>query len=263
MNITFLGTGTSQGVPMLAHPNTGLDLENPKNWRTRSSIHVQLGETRIQIDTSPDFRNQCLRESIDWIDLVILTHEHSDHLLGMDDLRRYCSLLGEMAMPVYSTQETLKRVKDIFPYAVREKPQYSGYPAFALNTMPEAPHALELPGGRIYATRLPHGEIETLGLVFEEEATGARIAYFCDCKRLTPMARDMAQGVDLLILDGLRPNEHPSHLSIPEAVEEARNLGMPHTYLTHMCYLADHNTVEATLPENIRLAYDGLTIEID
>jgi phosphoribosyl 1,2-cyclic phosphate phosphodiesterase len=262
VKITFLGTGTSQGVPMLAHPNEGLDLSNPKNWRTRSSIHVQLGETQIQVDTAPDFRSQCLRESIDWIDLVIITHAHSDHVLGMDDLRRYCSLLGETAMPVYSTQETLRRIQEIFPYAVRDKPQYAGYPAFSLNLMPETPQRLVVPGGYVYATRLPHGDMETLGLVFEEKSTGARVAYYCDCKRLTPIAREIAQDVDFLILDGLRPNEHPTHLSIPEAVEETRSLGMPQTYLTHMCHLADHDTIEALLPQHVRLAYDGLAIEI-
>lgn len=262
MKITFLGTGTSQGVPMLAHPNEGLDLNNPKNWRTRSSIHVELGETHVQIDASPDFRSQCLKEAIDWVDLVIITHAHSDHILGMDDLRRYCTLLGETAMPVYATPETLKRVQEIFPYAIREKPEYAGYPAFSLEAMPEAPEKLVVPGGTIYATRLPHGSMETLGLVLEEAKTGKRVAYYCDCKRLTPTARKIAEGVDLLILDGLRPQEHPTHLSIPEAVEEARTLGMPRTWLTHMCHLADHDTAEATLPENIRLAYDGLTVEL-
>ena len=262
MEIIFLGTGTSQGVPPLATPNIEADLNNPKNWRTRSSIHVVLGEHHIQVDATPDFRTQCLRESINWIDTFILTHSHADHILGMDDMRSFCSLLGGVAMPVYSTEESLQRVREISPYAIREKPEYKGYPAFALRTMPEAPKIFEVPGGRILATRLPHGSMESLGLIFEESSSGKRAAYFCDCKRLTPTAYKLAHEVDLLIIDGLRPSPHPTHLSIPEAVQAAQELGAKQTYLTHLTHFVDHDKVSTELPPNIKLSYDGLRVSL-
>ena len=115
MKITFLGTGTSQGVPVIGGDASGIDLDNPKNWRTRSSVHVECGGIHIQIDAGPEFRVQCLKNKIDWIDCFILTHGHADHIAGMDDLRRFCDRLPNNKLAVYSNDYGLERIRSIFP----------------------------------------------------------------------------------------------------------------------------------------------------
>ena len=259
MELIFMGTGTSQGVPMIAHDSDGCDLSNPRNWRTRSSIHLELGGTHIQVDACPEFRLQCIRNNIREIDLFILTHGHADHIMGMDDLRRFCDLRGFEALPVYSSEEGLGRISQVFPYAMRDKPVRKGYAAFKAERMPQR---LELPGACIHSTLLPHGSIDVLGLVFEEEKSGAKIAYFNDCKQVTPEARELARGADIVILDGLRPEPHPTHMCIDEAVAVAQEMNAPKTYLTHLTFQVDHETWQAKLPENIFLAWDGLCLSL-
>ncbi|MEN8863292.1 MAG: MBL fold metallo-hydrolase, partial [Lentimonas sp.] len=179
MELIFLGTGTSQGVPMIAQPEgVGCDLNNPMNWRTRTSIHVEMGGHYIQVDASPEFRMQCIQNEIQQIDTFILTHSHADHILGMDDLRRFCDLKGGVALPVYSNTDGLQRISDIFPYAIMDKPVVKGYPAFKLEEMPKE---LEVSGGLIESVVLPHGPMEVLGLIFTEKDTGKKLAYFTDC----------------------------------------------------------------------------------
>ena len=259
MKAVFLGTGTSQGVPMIAQPDGGCDLTNPRNWRTRCSIHIDMGGHHIQIDAGPEFRMQCIQHEIHSVDTFILTHAHADHVMGMDDLRRFCDLNGGKAMPVYSTEEGLERVNSIFPYAICDKPVSVGYPAFALHQMPKR---LELPGGLVESTLLPHGAVDVLGLVFTENDTGKQLAYYTDCKMLTQDAYQLADTVDILIIDGLRPKLHPTHMNIEEAITAAQKVNAPQTYLTHMTYGVDYETTEANLPENISLAYDGLVLNL-
>ncbi len=244
---------------MIAQPAGGGDLEDKRNWRTRCSIHVEMGGHHIQVDAAPEFRLQCIENSINRVDTFILTHAHADHILGMDDLRRFCDLLGGAALPVYSSAEALERVRAIYPYAILDRPLVRGYPAFALS---EVNGTIELAGGTIETTRLPHGPVEVLGLVFTERQTGKRFAYFTDCKEVPEAARALAEGAAVLVLDGLRPKPHPSHMTIAEATQTALEMGAPITYLTHMTYMIDHATTEESLPENVRLAYDGLRITI-
>lgn len=259
MKVVFLGTGTSQGVPMIAQPKEGCDLNNSKNWRTRCSIHVEMGGHHIQVDAGPEFRMQCIQNEIVSVDTFILTHAHADHIMGMDDLRRFCDLNGGEAMPVYGTKEALERVESIFPYAIGDKPVSVGYPAFTLSRMPSR---LELPGGTVESTLLPHGAVDVLGLVFTEKETGKQLAYYTDCKALTEDAYKLADKVDVLIIDGLRPKPHPTHMNIEEAVACAQKLNAPQSYLTHMTYAVDHESTEADLPNNIALAYDGLRLNL-
>jgi phosphoribosyl 1,2-cyclic phosphate phosphodiesterase len=244
---------------MIAHPEGGCDLANPRNWRTRCSIHVVMGGHAIQVDAAPELRLQCIHNHISQVDTFILTHGHADHVLGMDDLRRFCDQRGGEALTVYGTEEGLSRVRAIYPYAIGEKPAARGYPAFRLQL---AGDVIELPGGRIHTTLLPHGPIDVLGLVFEEADSGKRFAYYTDCKSVPKAARKLAEGVDLLVLDGLRPQPHPSHMTIDEAVQTATEMVAPQTYLTHMTYLVDHAETEARLPRHVRLAYDGLRVKL-
>jgi phosphoribosyl 1,2-cyclic phosphate phosphodiesterase len=259
MEVIFLGTGTSQGVPMIACDCAVCTSTDPRNRRTRASIHVVMDGLHIQVDAPPELRLRCVEERVPWVDLFILTHGHADHIVGMDDLRRFCDLLGSNALPVYSTDEGLGRILSIYPYAILERPLVRGYAAFKLQTMPDV---LDLPQGRIESTLLPHGGVNTLGLVFTERSSGRRFAYYTDCKRVPREAVALAQGADAVVLDGLRPMPHPSHMSIDEAVAAAREINAPITYLTHLTHLSDHAAAEAELPPGIRLAYDGLRLNL-
>ncbi|MCE2862968.1 MAG: hypothetical protein RIR76_3218 [Verrucomicrobiota bacterium] len=259
MEVIFLGTGTSQGVPMIACGCAVCRSEDPRNRRTRTSIHVVMDGLHIQIDAAPEFRLQCLRERIEALDFFILTHGHADHIAGMDDLRRFCDLLGGNALPVYSTTEGMSRVLAMYPYAMAERPIAKGYAAFRLLEMPGT---LDLPQGTIQSTLLPHGGINTLGLVFTERSSGRRFAYYTDCKSVPHGAVELARGVDALALDGLRPVPHPSHLSIAEAVEVAGEIRAKKTWLTHLTHATDHGPAEAELPPGVRFAFDGLRLSL-
>lgn len=259
MEVVFLGTGTSQGVPMIACDCAVCTSTDPRNKRTRASIHVVLDGLHVQVDAAPEFRLQCLANDIRWADLFVLTHGHADHITGMDDLRRFCDLLGESAIPVYTTEEGMARVLAIFPYAVAERPVSRGYAAFKLLSMPPR---LDLPQGVIESTLLPHGGLNTLGLAFTERSSGRRFVYYTDCKRLPREAVELARGADVVVLDGLRPNPHPTHMSIPEAIEAAREIGAKQTWLTHLTHLNDHATTDAEMPPGVRLAYDGLRLKV-
>lgn len=259
MEVIFLGTGTSQGVPMIACDCAVCTSDDLRNRRTRASVHVVMDGLHIQVDASPEFRLQCLREKIEWVDLFILTHGHADHITGMDDLRRFCDLLGGNALTVYSTDEGMSRVLAVYPYTIMERPVVRGYPAFKLVEMPAR---LDLPQGTIESTLLPHGGLNTLGLVFTEKSSGKKFAYYTDCKRVPREAVALARGSDLVVLDGLRPQPHPSHMSIDEAVQAAQEIGGAQTYLTHLTHLTDHATAEAFLPSGVKLAYDGLRIRL-
>lgn len=259
MDVIFLGTGTSQGVPMIACDCAVCRSPDPRNKRTRASVHVVMDGLHVQVDAAPEFRLQCLANDVRWIDFFILTHGHADHITGMDDLRRFCDLHGGQALTVYTTDEGMGRVLSIFPYAIAERPVSRGYAAFKLIDMPVA---LELPQGTIRSTLLPHGGLNTLGLIFTERSSGKRFVYYTDCKRVPQEAVELARGADVVVLDGLRADPHPSHMSIPEALAAAQEIGAHRTFLTHLTHSSDHATVDAALPENVHLAYDGLKITV-
>lgn len=259
MEVIFLGTGTSQGVPMIACDCPVCRLEDPRNRRTRTSVHVVMDGVHIQVDAAQEFRLQCLACDIQQVDRVIMTHAHADHILGMDDLRRFCDRRGGEGLPVYSSPEVLRRVRDIYPYAILDRPLVRGYPAFRLEEMPAV---LEIDAGRIHSVRLPHGPIEVLGLVFEERSSGSRFAYYTDCKEVGPEAQALAQGAGVVVLDALRREPHGSHMTLGEAIEAAGRIEGGKTYFTHMTHGLDHGEVQEELPQRMFLAYDGLRISV-
>ncbi len=232
---------------------------DPHNSRTRSSIHVVMDGLHVQVDAAPEFRLQCLREKVTQLDVFVLTHGHNDHITGMDDLRRFCDLRGGTALTVYTTEEGMARVLSIFPYAIAERPVAKGYAAFKLVDMPPI---LEFPQGTIHSTLLPHGGINTLGLVFQEKSTGRKFVYYSDCKRVPREAVALAKGADVVCLDGLRPEPHPTHMNIEEACMVAAEIDAPVTYLTHLTHTIDHATWNAKLPKGVALAYDGLRLQL-
>ncbi|MDD3181152.1 MAG: MBL fold metallo-hydrolase [Opitutaceae bacterium] len=259
MEVIFLGTGTSQGVPMIACRCDICTSTDARNQRTRASIHVVMDGLRVQVDAAPEFRLQCLRHGVDRLDLFILTHGHADHITGMDDLRRFCDLRGGSALSIYATDEGMSRVLAVYPYAILDRPIVQGYPAFKLFKMPAV---LQFPQGTIRSTLLPHGGIDTLGLVFEERSTGRKFAYYSDCKGVPPEAMALARGAAAVVLDGLRPESHPTHMSIDEACAAAQEIGAQASYLTHLTHAIDHATWSARLPTGVHLAYDGLRLRL-
>lgn len=261
MEVIFLGTGTSQGVPMIACDCAVCTSADARNRRLRASIHVVMDGLHVQVDASPEFRLQCLREQIRQLDVFILTHGHADHINGMDDLRRFCDLIGGQALNVYTTDEGMARVLSVFPYTIAERPLSKGYAAFKLIDMPPA---LEFPQGTIRSTLLPHGGINTLGLVFEERSSGKKFVYYNDCKRVPREAVALARGADVVVLDGLRPEPHPTHMNIDEACAAAVEIGAPTTYLTHLTHGIEHAAWSAKLAAThpgVLLAYDGLRLK--
>lgn len=259
MEVIFLGTGTSQGVPMIACECAVCTSEDPRNSRTRASIHVEMDGLHVQVDASSEFRLRCIKERVQWIDFFILTHGHADHVAGMDDLRRFCDLHGGEALKVYSTDEGIGRILSIYPYAIIDRPVVKGYAAFKLEEMPRR---LELPQGTIESTLLPHGGVNTLGLVFTERSSGRKFVYYTDCSAVPPEARELAKGADVVVLDGLRPQPHPSHMTIAQATQAAVEIGARVSYLTHLTHLSDHATTEASLPDGVLVAYDGLRLKL-
>lgn len=260
MELIFLGTGTSQGVPLIAHPNPGLDLADRRNHRTRSSIHVVLDGLHVQVDCGPEFRLQCLWNDIRHIDFVLLTHGHADHMMGFDDLRRFVEMRSGDALPVYTTDEGEHRLRTCFPYAMNDKAISGGY--VALKPLP-MPAEMVLPNGCIIrSTLLPHGNIQTLGLVFEEKSSGKKLVYYNDCKTVPPDAIALAMDADVAVLDGLKPRPHPTHMSIDDACAAAHAMRAKRAFITHMTQEVDHATWLAKLPAPVEPAYDGQRITV-
>lgn len=254
-----MGTGTSQGVPMIACHCPVCTSTDPRNRRMRSCLHVVMDGLHVQVDAGPEFRLQCLRDGIEQMDFFILTHGHSDHIMGMDDLRRFCDLRGGTALEVYTTDEGMHRVLSIYPYAIVERPVSLGYAAFKLALMPPV---MELPQGTIRSVLLPHGGINTLGLVFEEKSSRKKFVYYNDCKRVPPDAVVLAKGADVGVLDGLRVEPHATHMNIAEACAAAAEIGAPVSYLTHLTHRIDFEEWSRKLPAGVQLAYDGLRLSL-
>ena len=252
MKVTFIGTGTSQGVPVI---NCSCDVcrsDDPRNNRLRTSVTIQTGQTTLLIDTTTDLRQQLLRYPVQTIDAVLYTHAHEDHICGIDDLRAF-NFITNRRIPAYGSSETIGRLTEIFSYAFGNGRLVPGLPNLEARVVD---HTFRINELEITPLELHHGQSLVLGY---------RIGSFAYCTDVSYLPEHTASGLknlDVLVLDALRHKPHPTHFSIEEALNVAGQIGAAKTYLIHMSHNVDHEKDSKLLPENIYFAYDGLTIDL-
>jgi len=255
LDITFLGTGTSQGIPVIGCDCTVCQSNDTRDQRTRCSLLVKAPDLHFVIDTPPDFRFQCLRERVVRLDAALMTHAHTDHVMGFDDMRRFCEM-EDRRMPVYASPVTMEGLRNSFRYAFDEPQPWKNY----LRLAPEViTGPFRIGETTVIPVNLPHGKVTTTGFVFDRRGRKL-LAYFTDCSDVPEEAIGAAFGVDVLVLDALRESPHPTHMNFTQALDASRRIAPRKTYLTHLCHEVSHATKVLELPENCHLAHDGLNI---
>jgi len=252
IKITFLGTGTSTGVPMVACPCEVCASTDPKDKRLRSSILVQSSSTTLVVDTTPDFRYQMLRAGVRKLDAVIYTHPHKDHLAGLDDVRAY-NFFQHKAMDLYANEMTQEAIVREFPYAFADT-KYPGIPDLRLNRIDKDPFTV----GDITITPILvwHMKMPVLGFRFGD------FTYITDANRIDAIEKEKIRGSEQIVLNALRHEKHLSHFSLQEAITEVQELGVGQAFFTHISHqLGKHSDIQPTLPPGMNLAYDGLVLQ--
>jgi phosphoribosyl 1,2-cyclic phosphate phosphodiesterase len=250
VDFTFLGTGTSQGVPIIGCSCEVCSSKDPRDARLRSSILIQTAAARVIIDSGPDFRQQCLRAGLTHLDGLVITHEHKDHVAGLDDIRPFNFRSGK-DMPVYATDSVQEALKREFHYIFQPNP-YPGVPKVTLESIHEDPFVIL--GDRWWPLPVVHHKLPVLGF-----RVGG-LAYITDANQFTDLALQRLQGVDVLVLNALRRESHVSHFTLEEAIDWSKRIGARQTYFTHISHqLGAHSDVALELPSGVFLAYDGLS----
>lgn len=254
MKVTFLGTGTSHGVPMIACDCLTCRSTDPRDNRLRPSIYIQMDDgTGVLVDAGPDLRQQALRHDIRRVDAIVFTHGHADHILGLDETRRF-SGPQRRALRCYGDAATLGDIRRMFAYVFDPAtPRGGGLPELELVTVTGR---FEIGGHEIQPVPLLHGERPILGLRV------GRFAYLTDCNRIPDASWPLLHNLDTVVVDALRERPHPTHFSLSEAIDAGRRIAARQTYFTHMCHDLGHAETDARLPAGMALAYDGLVIEL-
>ncbi|MFN2458601.1 MAG: MBL fold metallo-hydrolase [Chitinophagaceae bacterium] len=254
LKITFLGTGTSSGVPMIACDCEVCTSDDAKDKRLRASILVQSLTTTIVVDTTPDFRFQMLRAKVKKLDAVLFTHSHKDHTAGLDDVRAF-NFFQQSPMNVYANDLTLKALKIEFGYAFSDK-KYPGVPEIELNTI--TLDSFQVGDIIVIPILVWHLKMPVLGFRF------GRFTYITDANRIEEKEKQKIRGSEIVVLNALRKTHHISHFTLTEAVNLSRELQIPEAYFTHMSHqMGKHKDAEAGLPNGVHLAYDGLILNLD
>ncbi len=248
MEVIVLGTGTSQGIPVMGCTCEVCQSKDNKDKRLRTSAFIKTEQVNLLIDCGPDFRQQILREGIDRVDAVLLTHDHQDHVAGLDDLRSFIFKQNK-PMPIYAEENVVHAVKQRFAYAFNENP-YPGAPTFDMRII--QPGMLHVEGVEIEAVRVQHGKLPILAFKL------GNFAYATDLNGFDEGAKESLKELDVLVLDALHHHPHHSHFNLHEALQAVDELKPEKAYFTHMSHsMGLHAEVEQGLPENVHLAYDG------
>lgn len=253
MKITFLGTGTSQGIPIIGSTHPVCLSANSKDKRLRVSIMVEWDDKIFVVDCGPDFRQQMLLANPEKIDALLFTHEHADHTAGLDDIRPFCFRQGDL--PIYAHKRVIEQLKIRFEYVFATENRYPGAPKVSVNEIKN--EAFTIAGKSIIPIEALHYKLQVFGFRFDN------FAYLTDVKTITQTELDKLKDLDVLVINALRIKEHISHLNLEQALEIIALLKPKRAYLTHVSHLLGfHDEVEKQLPENVFLAYDQLKITI-
>jgi len=253
LKITFLGTGTSSGVPMIACECPVCTSPDPKDKRLRCSILIESPTTTLVVDTGPDFRQQMLRAGVKHLDGIVFTHPHKDHVAGLDDVRAF-NFFQRKPMNVYANEMTQEVIIREFPYAFADT-RYPGVPEITLNTIDMEPFTVgDIP---IVPVQVWHMKMPVLGFRF------GKFTYITDANRIEPAEQEKIKGSEIMSLNALRIEKHISHFNLAEAIDAVREVQVPQGYFIHISHqLGRHADVSKDLPEGMQLAYDGLQLSI-
>jgi phosphoribosyl 1,2-cyclic phosphate phosphodiesterase len=254
IKITVLGSGTSVGVPTIGCPCAVCHSTDPRDQRLRPSILVSYGERNVLIDTTPDFRTQALRAHIDHLDAVLFTHSHADHIMGLDDVRPF-NFRQRNQIPIYASPDAMATIQRCFQYIFDGRKKESNIPQLVARELDGSP--IDLFGLEFTPVPILHGSLTIYGFRF-----GAA-AYLTDHSDIPESSLSLLEGLDVLFLDALRYKPHATHSTVERSVKTAERLRPRRTYFTHICHDLAHERAESMLPPHIRLAYDGLEIEVE
>lgn len=252
--VTFLGTGTSSGVPAIGCTCRVCQSADPRDKRLRPSIYVDVpGRASILIDTSPDLRQQALTYGVTRVDAVLFTHSHADHILGLDEIRRF-NVMQQGAIPCYATSDAWDNIRRTFHYVFDGVPRRGG--GIPHVDYRQIDGTFVLSGVQITPVPLMHGDTPILGF------RSGGFAYLTDCNAIPERSWPLVVGVDTLVIDALREKKHSTHFSVSEALEAIERIGSRRAYLTHMAHDLGHADTNARLPAGVELAYDGLVLDV-
>lgn len=253
LHVTFLGTGTSQGIPMIASKDPVCLSNDLKDKRLRSSILISWDKLTYVIDCGPDFRQQMLRENVQLVHGVFFTHEHSDHTAGLDDLRPFCYKIGEM--PIYLNKRTLGSLEQRFQYVFSKENRYPGAPSVRPNLVDKSSFFID--DLKVIPLEVMHGSLPVTAYRIQD------FAYLTDVKSIADAEKEKLQNLDVLVLNALRIEKHPTHFNLQEALDFVNEIKPKKTYFTHISHkLGFHAAISEQLPNNVYLAYDGLKIKV-